>query len=101
MNTGQKRRLLIDIQRTERDLSELRRCRTEIATNGYASDTISFGEGSESYTCINLQRITETLGQLGRELQRLKMLHDGGEFCQRRRASLPSLLTSSMTELPT
>lgn len=82
MTVAQKRKILAKIQSVEADIEELRRCRTEIATNGYASATMSSGGGSKSYTRIDLQRITETIGELTKELReyRAMLASDGSPF---------------------
>ena len=58
----------------EKDLEELKRCRTEIAKNGYASATMSSGGGSRSYTHLDLSKITEAISALTSELKKLRAM---------------------------
>lgn len=58
----------------ESDIAELKRCRAEIAKNGYASATMSSGGGSRSYTHIDVSKITEAISSLTSELKKLKAL---------------------------
>lgn len=63
----------------EKDIAELKRCRVEIAKNGYASATMSSGGGSRSYTRLDLSKITEAISSLTSELKKLRnMLKDIG-----------------------
>jgi len=77
MNTTQMRKILLRIQNIERDLSELERCRMEIASSGYSSATISSSGGSKSYTRQDLSRITELISTLKNELRRYKSILSG------------------------
>ena len=64
----------------ESDLEQLRRCRVEIAKNGYASATMSSSGGSKSYTRLDLSKITEAISALTSELKKLRaMLKTVGE----------------------
>lgn len=58
----------------EKDLEELKRCRVEIAKNGYASATMSSGGGSRSYTHLDLSKITEAISALTSELKKLRAM---------------------------
>lgn len=79
MTTIQKRKVLQRIQEVENDIEELKRCRSEIAKNGYASATMSSGGGSKSYTHLDLTKITEAISALTSELKKLKaMLSSAG-----------------------
>ena len=79
MTTIQKRKVLQRIQDVENDIEELKRCRSEIAKNGYASATMSSGGGSKSYTHLDLTKITEAISALTSELKKLKaMLKSAG-----------------------
>ena len=63
----------------EADIEELKRCRAEIAKNGYASATMSSGGGSKSYTRLDLSKITEAISALTSELKQLRsMLRNNG-----------------------
>lgn len=62
----------------ESDLKELKRCRSEIAKDGYASATMSSGGGSKSYTRLDLSKITEAISALTSELKQLKAMLSGG-----------------------
>ncbi len=74
MTTIQKRKVLQRIQDVENDIEELKRCRSEIAKNGYASATMSSGGGSKSYTHLDLTKITEAISALTSELKKLKAM---------------------------
>lgn len=79
MTTVQKRKVLQRMSEVEQDIAELKRCRVEIAKNGYASATISSGGGSRSYTRLDLSKITEAISSLTSELKKLRnMLKDIG-----------------------
>lgn len=58
----------------EKDIEELKRCRSEIAKNGYASATMSSGGGSKSYTRLDLTKITEAISALTSELKQLRAM---------------------------
>lgn len=70
------------MQNLERDIAELKRCRMEIASSGYASATMSSGGGSKSYTRLDLSGITETIARMTKELQdyRAMLASDGERF---------------------
>lgn len=72
MTVDQKRKVLIRIAALQHDIEELKRVRFEIATNGYASATMSSGSGSKSYTRLDLGKIQETIAQLTSELNGLR-----------------------------
>ena len=74
MTTVQKRKVLQRMSEVEQDLEELKRCRTEIAKNGYASATMSSGGGSRSYTHLDLSKITEAISALTSELKKLRAM---------------------------
>ena len=74
MTTTQKRKVLTRIAEVEADIEELKRCRVEIAKNGYASATMSSGGGSRSYTRIDLSKITEAISSLTSELKKLRAM---------------------------
>lgn len=80
MTTEQKRKILKRIAEIEGDVSELKRARTEIATNGYASATLASGGGSRSYTRLDISKLTEAIAALTSEMKKLKaMLVDAGQ----------------------
>lgn len=80
MTTVQKRKILTRISAIETDIEELKRCRVEIARNGYASATMSSGGGSKSYTRLDVSKITEAISALTSELKKLRaMLRAVGE----------------------
>lgn len=80
MTITQKRKILTRIAEVEADIEELKRCRVEIAKNGYASATMSSGGGSKSYTRLDLSKITEAISSLTSELKKLRaMLKNVGE----------------------
>lgn len=72
MTITQQRKLLQRMSEVEKDIEELKRCRSEIAKNGYASATMSSGGGSKSYTHIDLSKITEAIAALTSELKQLR-----------------------------
>ena len=74
MTTVQKRKVLQRMSEVEQDLEELKRCRVEIAKNGYASATMSSGGGSRSYTHLDLSKITEAISALTSELKKLRAM---------------------------
>lgn len=74
MTTVQKRKILTRISQTEADIEELKRCRAEIAKNGYASATMSSGGGSKSYTRLDVSKITEAISSLTSELKKLRAM---------------------------
>jgi len=74
MTTVQKRKILTRIAEVESDIDELKRCRVEIAKNGYASATMSSGGGSKSYTRLDLSKITEAISALNSELKKLRAM---------------------------
>ena len=74
MTITQQRKLLQRMSEVEKDIEELKRCRSEIAKNGYASATMSSGGGSKSYTHIDLSKITEAIAALTSELKQLRTM---------------------------
>lgn len=74
MTITQQRKLLQRMSEVEKDIEELKRCRSEIAKNGYASATMSSGGGSKSYTHIDLSKITEAIAALTSELKQLRAM---------------------------
>lgn len=74
MTTLQKRKVLQRITEVEKDIEELKRCRVEIAKNGYASASMSSGGGSKSYTRLDISKITEAISALTSELKKLKSM---------------------------
>ena len=80
MTIVQKRKVLQRMSEVESDIEELKRCRSEIAKNGYASATMSSGGGSKSYTRLDLSKITEAISALTSELKQLRgMLSGSGQ----------------------
>lgn len=80
MTITQKRKVLQHIANVEKDIEELKKARSEIAKNGYASATMSSGGGSKSYTHLDLSKITEAISALTSELKQLKaMIATGGQ----------------------
>ena len=77
MTITQKRKILQRIAETETDIEELKRCRTEIAKNGFASATSSSGGGSKSYTRLDLTKITEAIAAMTSELRQLRAMLSG------------------------
>ena len=69
MTIEQKRKLLKRIAEVERDIDSLKKARTEIAANGYASATLASGGGSKSYTRLDISKITEAISALTSELK--------------------------------
>lgn len=80
MTITQQRKVLQRMSEVEKDLEELKRCRSEIAKNGYASATMSSNGGSKSYTHLDLTKITEAISALTSELKQLRaMLTQNGQ----------------------
>lgn len=80
MTITQQRKVLQRMSEVENDIEELKRCRSEIAKNGYASATMSSGGGSKSYTHLDLSKITEAIAALTSELKQLRaMLTQGSQ----------------------
>lgn len=77
MTITQKRKLLTRIAEVESDIEELKKARSEIAKNGYASATMSSGGGSKSYTRLDLSKITEAISALTSELKQLRAMLSG------------------------
>lgn len=74
MTTLQKRKILQRIVVVENDLEALRNARTELASSGYASATLSSGGGSRSYTRLDIGKLTEAISALTSELAQLKAM---------------------------
>ena len=77
MTITQKRKILTRIAEVESDIEELKKARSEIAKNGYASATMSSGGGSKSYTRLDLSKITEAISALTSELKKLRAMLSG------------------------
>lgn len=79
ISTEQKRKILERIVVIESDIEVLKKARTDIATNGYASATLASGGGSRSYTRLDISKLTEAISALTSELKKLKgLLRDAG-----------------------
>jgi len=74
MTTEQKRKVLKRIVEIESDIEVLKKARTELAANGYASATLASGGGSRSYTRLDISKLTEAISALTSELKKLKNL---------------------------
>lgn len=74
MTTTQKRKILNRISEIENELDQMKKTRSEIASGGYNSATMSSGGGSRSYTHISLREITEAISALTSELKKLKAM---------------------------
>lgn len=71
--------MLTRIQECEQEIEQLKKVRSEIAKQGYASATIASAGGSRSYTRLDLSKITDAIVQLTKELQQLNsMLENDG-----------------------
>lgn len=68
MTIAQKRTILKKIQNLEADIEELKRCKIEIASTGFASATMSSAGGSKSYTHLNLSELNAVINSLTKEL---------------------------------
>lgn len=78
MTIQQTRKVLQQISNVEADIAELKRCRVEIAKKGYASATMSSGNGSQSYTRLDIDKITQAIKALTEELSQLRAMLNGG-----------------------
>ena len=74
MTISQKRKLLKEIQRVEKELSTLKRVRMEVAETGYASASLGSSGGSKSYTMVDMAKITELISHLNKELYDLRTM---------------------------
>lgn len=74
MTTEQKRKVLKRIVEIESDIEVLKKARTDLAANGYASATLASGGGSRSYTRLDISKLTEAISALTSELKKLKSL---------------------------
>ena len=74
MTTLQKKKILQRIVDIEHDIDVLRKARTDIAANGYASATLASGGGSRSYTRLDISKLTEAISALTSELKKLKSM---------------------------
>lgn len=64
MTVIQQKKILTKIVQLEHDIGELKRVRLELAMSGTASATLASSGGSKSYTRIDLDKITQTIGWL-------------------------------------
>ena len=60
--------MLTRIQECEQEIEQLKKVRSEIAKQGYASATLASAGGSKSFTRLDLSKITEAIVQLSKEL---------------------------------
>ena len=74
MTIDQKRKILQRIVVIEADIDALKKARTEIAANGYASATLASGGGSRSYTRLDISKLTEAISALTSELKQLRSM---------------------------
>ena len=68
MTIAQKKKIMKKIICLEQDIDVLKAARIDIATKGYASATMSSGGGSKSYTRLDLDKITNLISELMKEL---------------------------------
>ena len=78
MTITQQKKILIRIQQVESEITELKKVRQEIASNGYSSASISSAGGSKSYTRLDLDKITKAIITLQKELQQLNSMLQTG-----------------------
>lgn len=74
MTIVMKKRILQRMQTLEHDIDALKRAQIEIATNGFASASLSSQGGSKSWTRLNLKDLTDLLRELTMELTKLQNL---------------------------
>lgn len=74
MTITQRKKIMKKIVGLERDIEALKAARIEIATNGYASATMSSGGGSKSYTRLDLDKISSLISELLKELDEWRNL---------------------------
>ena len=74
MTIVMKKKILQRMQELEHDIDSLKRAQIEIATNGFASASLSSQGGSKSWTRINLKDLTDLLRELTMELTKLQNL---------------------------
>ena len=74
MTTIQKKKILQKIVDIESDIERLKKARLEVVESGYASASLASSGGSKSYTRIDVQKITDTIGELMKELKSMRNL---------------------------
>lgn len=74
MTTIQKKKILQKIVDIESDIERLKKARLEVVESGYASATLTSSGGSKSYTRIDVQKITDTINELMKELKSMRNL---------------------------
>jgi len=79
MTSTQQRKILTRISSVEHDIAELKRVRQEICVSGTASATLASGQGSRSYTHLDISKITEAIKALTTELKQLRGMLAGGQ----------------------
>ena len=68
MTLTQKKKIMTKIVELEQDIDALKRARIEAAENGYSAATLSTSGGSKSFTRYDIDRISNLISSLLREL---------------------------------
>lgn len=68
MTIEQQKKIMKKIVGLEQDIETLKKARLEIAVNGYSSATIASGGGSKTYSRLDLDKISNLISTLLKEL---------------------------------
>ena len=74
MTIAQKKKIMKKIVALEQDIEALKKARMEVATSGYSSATLSTTGGSKSFTRIDIDKISNLINDLLRELTQWRNL---------------------------
>lgn len=77
MTISQKRKIIKRIQDLEHDIATLEQVRTRLASSGYASATLSSSGGSQSYTRMDIGKISETIASMRQDIKGCRRLLAG------------------------
>lgn len=68
MTIAQRKKIMKKIVGLEQDIETLKATRLEIATKGYSSATIASGGGSKTYSRMDIDKISNLISELMKEL---------------------------------
>lgn len=74
MTTATQKKIMTKIFALEQDIEALKQARIEVATTGYSSATLSTSGGSKSYTRIDIDKLSNLISELQRELTQWRNL---------------------------
>lgn len=80
MNTSLVKKIMLKIQNLDAQISSIEETQFEIASNGYASASISSTGGSKSYTKLDLPKITALINSLKIERKKYQLMLGGNQF---------------------